>query len=79
MRKNVTIPRLLTLVLLVAGIASGDSAAKLKGVVIAMGGGNELRKSMRSGKGWVVEGTLTWFSFQPRIAQAMTSRQLSMV
>jgi len=38
-RKNVTIPRLLTLVLLFAGIADRASAAN-KGVVIAMGGGN---------------------------------------
>ncbi len=38
-RQNVTMPRLLTLVLLFAGIASRASAAN-KGVVIAMGGGN---------------------------------------
>jgi cyanophycinase len=38
-RKNATIPRLLTLVLLFAGIADRASAAN-KGVVIAMGGGN---------------------------------------
>lgn len=37
--KNVTIPRLLTLFLLCAGIVSRVSAAN-KGVVIAMGGGN---------------------------------------
>jgi cyanophycinase len=37
--KNVTIPRLLTFVLLCAGIASRASAGD-KGVVIAMGGGN---------------------------------------
>ena len=38
-RKSVTIPQLLTLVLLFTGLASSDSATN-KGVVIAMGGGN---------------------------------------
>jgi len=54
-RKNVTVPRLLTLALLFAGIASRASAAN-KGVVIAMGGGNgtpeiyEKWKSLGGGK-----------------------------
>jgi cyanophycinase len=54
-RKSVTIPRLLTLVLLFASIASCASARD-KGVVIAMGGGNgtpeiyEKWKSLSGGK-----------------------------
>jgi cyanophycinase len=54
-RKNVTIPRRLTLVLLLASIASRASAGD-KGVVIAMGGGNgtpeiyEKWKSLGGGK-----------------------------
>lgn len=75
--KNGTIPRLLTLVLLFAGMVSRASAAS-KGVVIAMGGGNGTAEIYEKWKSLVVERTLTLFSFQPRITPAMTLRQLLM-